>query len=45
MEIEEKYDLSKEELSEGYDKEGDDDAAAPEEESYGSEAEGSGEDF
>lgn len=46
LEIEEKYDLSTEDMSEGYGKEGDDDGgSSSDEESYGSEAEGSEEDF
>ncbi len=45
MEIEEKYDLSSEDMSEGYGKEGDDEGGSSEEESYGTEAEGSGDDY
>ncbi|MFA6057042.1 MAG: hypothetical protein WC756_02500 [Taibaiella sp.] len=45
MEIEEKYDLSKEDMAEGFGAEGDDVGSESSEESYGTEAEGSGDDF
>ena len=46
LEIEEKYDLSKEEMAEGFGAEGEGtDSGSSDEESYGAEAEGAGEDY